>query len=175
MSCPSFCGVVSCGAVRSFEHIAVVVPGVIQVPGTIYYVRVLFLSHVLPFRTWHQQASSAGQLALHKHLFLATFFHRSSFSLLSSTLYWFFHFVNNYYCIFFVFQLFLRSFSTVSFKFDSFELVFQVLNIFLTFFIFVYFFFLRDLFLGVELATSLFWELNLHFNGRPCEGVELAF
>ena len=31
--CPSFCGVVLCGAVRSFEHIAVVVPGMIQVPG----------------------------------------------------------------------------------------------------------------------------------------------
>ena len=67
-----------------------------------YYVRIVFSSHVLPFRTWHRQASSAEQLALHKHL-LATFFHRSSFSLLSSTLYWFFHFVN-YYCIFFVLQ-----------------------------------------------------------------------
>ena len=31
--CPSFCGAVLCGAVRSFEHIAVVVPGMIQVPG----------------------------------------------------------------------------------------------------------------------------------------------
>ena len=34
--CPSFCGAVSCGAVRSFEHTAVavvVVPGMIQVPG----------------------------------------------------------------------------------------------------------------------------------------------
>ena len=32
--CPSFCGAMSCGAVRSFEHTAVV-PGMIQVPGTI--------------------------------------------------------------------------------------------------------------------------------------------
>ena len=35
--CPSFCGAVSCGAMRSFEHTAVV-PGVIQVPGTTMYV-----------------------------------------------------------------------------------------------------------------------------------------
>ena len=35
--------------------------------------------------------------------------------------------------------------------------------------------FLHVLFLGVELATLLFRELNMHFNGRPCEGVELAF
>ena len=32
--CPSFCGAVWCGAVRSFEHTAVVVPGMIQVPGS---------------------------------------------------------------------------------------------------------------------------------------------
>ena len=80
MPCPSFRGAVSCGAVRSFEHAAVVVPGMIQVlvPG-LFYVRVVhssfcFLqlivlsrspcppppqkSHVLPFRTWHQQAHS---------------------------------------------------------------------------------------------------------------------
>ena len=31
--CPSFCGAVSCGAVRSFERTAVAVPGMIQVPG----------------------------------------------------------------------------------------------------------------------------------------------
>ena len=30
---PSFCGAVSCGAVRSFEQIAVVVPGMIQLSG----------------------------------------------------------------------------------------------------------------------------------------------
>ena len=32
--CPSFCGAVSCSAVRCFEHSAVV-PGMIQIPGTI--------------------------------------------------------------------------------------------------------------------------------------------
>ena len=32
--CPSFCDSVLCGAVRSFEYLAVVVPGMIQVPGS---------------------------------------------------------------------------------------------------------------------------------------------
>ena len=35
--CPSFCGAVSCGAVRCLEHTAVVL-GVMQVPGTGMYV-----------------------------------------------------------------------------------------------------------------------------------------
>ena len=71
--CPSFCGAVSCGAVRSFEHTAVavvVVPGMIEVPGLCTCCVLVFflssvdcplsgphvppppeISHVLPFRT----------------------------------------------------------------------------------------------------------------------------
>ena len=68
--CPSFCGAGSCGAVHSFEHTAVVVPGMIQVPGLCTCCVLVFLlslvdcplsvpmsprspqiSHVLPFRT----------------------------------------------------------------------------------------------------------------------------
>ena len=90
--CPSFCGAVSCGAVRYFEHKAVV-PGMIRVPGTVVYVLctrlfcfllLIVLSRSPRFRppanitrtavqnvisksTQH----SAGQLALHKHLTLA--------------------------------------------------------------------------------------------------------
>ena len=45
---------------------------------------------------------------------------------------------------------------------------------FFTFF-FICLLFFSNFFLGVELATLPFWELKLHVNGRPCEGVELAF
>ena len=58
--------------------------------------------------------------------------------------------------------------STISFKIDSFELVFHVLNIFEPIFMYFFTLFLQDLFLGVELATLLFWESNSDFNGRPC-------
>ena len=126
-----------------------VVPGMIQVPGTIYFVRAVFSSHVLPFRTWHINKHLAQGNQLCTSTSWQTLFHRSTFSLLSSTLYWFFHFVN--YCIFFVFQFFLRSFFTISCKFDSFELVFHVPNIFnLFYFVFLLFF-----------SKFCFWELNL--------------
>ena len=137
VSCPSFCGVVSCGAVRSFEHTAS--SSTRYDTGTRYHL--LCTCRVLIKRTTVQNVAStsiylrsAGQLALHKHL-LATFFQRSSFSLLSFTLYWFFHFVN--YFIFFVFQFFLCSFSTISGKFDSFvgnSFFIYILNIFLPYF-----------------------------------------
>ena len=150
----------------------------IQVPGTIYYVGAVCSSHVLlPFKTWHQQASSAGQLALHKHL-LATLFHRSSFFLLSSTLQWFFHFV--YHCIFRVFSVFS------SFIFDYLLQIwfvrtrFSCSEHFFTLFIYLLFF-SKFWFWGLNLQLWFFgsWtcmlmdvharELNLHLNRRPCE------
>ena len=40
---------------------------------------------------------------------------------------------------------------------------------------FIVLLFFQVLFLGVELATLLLRELKMHFNGRPCGRVELAF
>ena len=48
--CPSFCGAVLCGTVRSFEHIAVVVvPGMIQVPGLCTHCVLVFLLSSVDF------------------------------------------------------------------------------------------------------------------------------
>ena len=89
MPCPLFYGAVSCGAERSFKHTAVVVPGMVQVPGLCTRCVLVFLlssvdcplsvpmppprpanstrtavQNVTPTSTQH----SAGQLAMYKHL-----------------------------------------------------------------------------------------------------------
>ena len=89
--CPAFCGAVSCGAVLSFEHTAVVVPGTWYDTGTRYrYVRVVYSSFCFlqlivrsrfpcpppcklhmywrSERDINKHTAHRRQLALHKHL-----------------------------------------------------------------------------------------------------------